>query len=165
MRGKGRTLAHNVIRDTLYALASKALLNPDRESPCFGENQQRMDLVLRAGFGGIAQLIDVAMTYPLRADAIHLAISAGPDAVATRYTEVKWSEYGRLISPTIQTFTPVVYDTFGGLNACARPLLSSMATQYGARISEGIRHGRLQFYARLNRTVIAEAAKLAYRDG
>jgi len=164
LRGTGRGHAHNAIRDALFVLTSRALLTPHRESMCFANSQQRMDLVLTSGFQGIAQLIDVALTSPLRPDVRKLAATEGPDAVATAYTEKKWREYGPLIIPNAQRFTPLVYDTFGGVSANSRQLLSTMATEYGKRTPEGIRFGRLQFFARLNRTVIGEVAKLVYRE-
>ena len=160
MRGPGRTNAHNAVRDELYRLASYALMSPEKESMCFPASQQRMDLVLRRGFGGVAQLLDVAITHPLRADVLMRAVRDGPDVAATLYEEVKYTTYGQLIAPASQVFTPVVFDTLGGTSINCRGLLSTIATAYGRRAPEGMRFGRLQFAARLHGTLIREIARL-----
>lgn len=91
-------------------------------------------------------LLDVAMTYPLRSDAIHLAATEGPTAVATAYVETKYTTYGHLIAPASQHFTPVVFDSFGGMSANASVLLGKIATAFGQRCPEGTRIGRLKFF-------------------
>lgn len=123
-----------------------------------------MDLVLRDGFGGIAQLLDVALTYPLRADAIALAVKDGPDAVANAYQQVKWHTYGPLVAQSrgAQCFTPLVFDMFGGCSTAARVLLSCVAQAYGKRVPEGERHGRLRFAARLHHCVMLAVGNLAH---
>jgi hypothetical protein len=162
MSGPFRTSAHNAVRDTVVRLAAFALLGPEKESMCFPNSQQRMDIVLKRGFAGVAQLVDVAITYPLREDVLQIAITDGCDAVATAYTEVKYATYGRLVAHG-QAFTPLVFDMFGGMSAKGRILLGKIATAYGLRCPEGVRHGRLKFYAILNRAVAVEVAQLASR--
>jgi len=163
MSGPNRIYAHNAVRDSLIALCSRALLAPQAEAQCFPNSAHRMDIVLRSGFGGIAQLIDVALTYPLRESVLTLAATSGADAVATAYTEVKYATYDKLVQKQSQCFTPLIFDMLGGISLRGRALLGTIATAYALRTPEGVRLGRLKFYATITRSVAVEVALLALR--
>eukprot|EP00760_Papus_ankaliazontas_P022263 PhM_4_TR18826/c0_g4_i4/m.95703 len=93
---------------------------------CFPDSQERMDLVLRTGFGGKHALLDVAVTYPLRVSAL---ADPGPGVAATKYEEVKWRTYGAKLDRSTQKFVPVVADTFGGFGNRCRTTEASLVPQ------------------------------------
>eukprot|EP00760_Papus_ankaliazontas_P024816 PhM_4_TR2430/c5_g1_i5/m.78580 len=103
MAGGVRHHTHNAVRDYLCAHAARGLMMPLREHMCFPQGQDRMDLVLRTGFGGKHALLDVAVTYPLRDAVLRLV---GPSAVATAYQEQKWRRYGAQVDRATQIFVP-----------------------------------------------------------
>lgn len=157
MKRGARHAPHNAIRDFLWSRSHKALLEPLKEHMCFPGHQERMDVVVRRGLDGKQLLLDVALTFALRPDAIR---NPGPGVAATRYEETKWSSYRRLIDPATQLFAPIVFDTFGGMGDQARRPLGRIATGCARRAGVPVHEGRGEFFGAMNRTVLSAVAEL-----
>eukprot|EP00760_Papus_ankaliazontas_P022261 PhM_4_TR18826/c0_g4_i2/m.95717 len=128
---------------------------PLREHMCFPDSQERMDLVLRTGFGGKHALLDVAVTYPLRVSAL---ADPGPGVAATKYEEVKWRTYGAKLDRSTQKFVPVVADTFGGFGNQCGETLSCIASSVARREPGDFSSVRAAFFGGLNGTLLSAVA-------
>ena len=155
MAGGVRTLAHNALRDKLFQLATSALLSPQREVSVFpASSSQRIDLVVRGGFGHRTALFDIAITHALTPGGLR-----APGEAASRYEAVKTAEYGRFVDVNTQLFFPAVVDTFGGWGDSVRPALNVLAHNFASRCAEG-KGGRSVFFAALNGTLMRSIAAL-----
>eukprot|EP00760_Papus_ankaliazontas_P013937 PhM_4_TR15924/c3_g5_i3/m.54464 len=157
MRGGVRHHSHNAVRDYVYTHAARGLMQPLREHMCFPNGQERMDIVLRTGFGGKHALLDVAVTFPLRDEALE---HPGPGEAANRYQERKWRAYGAKLDRATQTFVPVVVDTFGGFGDQCRETLSRVASAVARREPGDFSSVRAAFFGGLNATLLSAVADL-----
>lgn len=158
MKGGVRHSLHNAVRDYIATQASLGLMRPLREHMCFPGSQERMDVVLRTGFGGKEVLMDVAVTYPLRDDAVRN--HCGPALAATQYQEVKWRNYGPQINSLTQVFVPTIADTFGGFGDQCRDTLSRVASAVAKADPGDFSSARSAFFGGLNRVLLTAVADL-----
>jgi hypothetical protein len=103
---------------------------------------------------GTELLVDVALTFPLRADSIAAAMAKAGGA-ATSYEAVKQRTYGHRLGPR-QKLVPLIFDTFGGAGESGIALLNLIAVAYTRR--RGSRSGRAIFFSRLNTLIVSSVA-------
>ncbi|KAJ9449270.1 hypothetical protein DIPPA_20933 [Diplonema papillatum] len=126
-----RTRAHTALRNEVGALAREALLCPVLEDRPFTKHphrNKRVDVAYTRGEK--RRLIDVAITFPLQANAVKKAAETEGGA-ATKYEAVKRRTYDGPIlaeAPEQQDLllVPMVVDTFGAWGESALPELRAL---------------------------------------
>ena len=153
MIGGDRCRLHNAVCRQLVKDATYGLLHPGRETHPFGDGQ-RLDFTFVMPKVGTELLVDVALTFPLRADSIAAAMAKAGGA-ATSYEAVKQRTYGHRLGPR-QKLVPLIFDTFGGAGESGIALLNLIAVAYTRR--RGSRSGRAIFFSRLNTLIVSSVA-------
>ena len=124
------------LRDALFNIASRALMNPIKEQRPFSTAPNlRIDLLLR--FGSLVTAIDTAITAGRSSAELLAAAIASPGGASTLYEECKVATYGAAADADHITLVPFVADTHGALGSSALPLLHSIARSWGARYDVG----------------------------
>ena len=160
MTGGERARLHNELCASLIRDASFGLLHPTAEPHSFGDGD-RLDFSFKLPRGGDEILVDVALTFPMRSEAVAFAEGA-PGGAATWYEAIKRGKYGSKLGPH-QQLIPLVFDTFGGAGASGRPLLDKIAVAFARRL--GSRDGRMIFFTRLNNLIVSRSAAIVACQG
>ncbi len=155
MVGGDRCRLHNAVCRQLQRDAAFGLLHPGGETHPFGDGH-RLDFTFVLPRAGTEQLVDVALTFPMRKDFAAYAANR-PGGAATGYEKVKTRMYGHKLGPR-QRLVPMIFDTFGGAGDSGVKLLRTIALAYQQRF--GSRSGRVIFYARLNTLIVSKVAAI-----
>lgn len=154
-----RSRVHNRVRDVLADLYRQALVTPTPEPHAFPSAPNlRADLSFY--FSGIQNIVDVALTHPLR-DAVTAAAAERADGgAATQYELVKINKYGSILPPSGK-LVPFIVDTYGALGKAAVAALTQLIPLFAQRLGITYVVAARIAYGRITGAVIRGVAGIA----
>ena len=131
----GRTYRHNRVRDTIFAIATKAGFSGEKEPLHLLPSQPTLrpaDVLLHDWANSRSLCLDVAVANPLTRSALPRASSVIGSA-SLSLARAKRIKYEPLCSAEDLLFSPFVMETYGGFGSDARNILHDLAIAFSAK--------------------------------